>query len=241
MRCEKNEHFPKKKKKNKRERDTIEIYLVDFFVTTEQQKFKGKYRKTSHRLKEYDYSKEGAYFITICCKDRECLFGEITNGKMMYNEYGKISDFEWKNTENIRKNVTIDEYIIMPDHVHGIIFIDYQIPDEPHQTTETSRRDTVHRVSTPPIFCNEKNTTANREQFGKPTKNSIPTIIRSYKATVTTQINAKRNIHGFPIWQPGFYDRIIRDEEELNRIREYIIQNPQNWENNKNRPENIYF
>lgn len=162
--------------------------------TNSDEKFKGKYRTTSHRLRGYDYAQEGAYFITICCANRECLFGEIVDGKILLNDFGNIADFEWKNTENIRPNIVIDEYVVMPDHIHGIVVIDYRIGDEGRDTVQNDRRDTVHRVST-----------------------------------------------GEKIWQPGFYDHIIRNEDELNRIRQYIIDNPKNWNADKNRPENIYF
>lgn len=191
--------------------------------------FKDKYRTTSCRLKGYDYSLAGAYFITICCANRKCVFGEIVEGKMVLNALGKFAYDEWKNTENIRPNVTIDGFVIMPDHIHGIICIDEQL------TNYDSRdvcRDTVHRVSTGNQF-------PQMEQFGKPTKNSIPTIIRSYKSVLTTHARKNENIH--TLWQPKYFDRIIRNENELDRIREYIFLNPQQWEYDTNRPENIYF
>jgi REP element-mobilizing transposase RayT len=93
----------------------------------EQAKFKNKYRTGSCRLQGYDYSSNGMYFITICCSNRKSFFGEIVDGKMVLNELGKFAYREFKNTENIRENVTIDEFIIMPDHMHGIISIDYQV------------------------------------------------------------------------------------------------------------------
>ena len=185
------------------------------------EKFKNKYRIQSNRLKNYDYSSEGAYFITICAKDRECLFGEIVEEKVVLNELGKIAFDKWKKTGEIRKNIMVDKFVIMPNHVHGVLIID----------NDSHRRDTVHRVST---------RTPQIEKFGKPTENSIPTIIRSYQATVTKQIHEKKYQQGEKIWQPNYYDRVIRNEDELNRIREYILQNPQKWEEDRNNAENIF-
>ncbi len=170
-------------------------------------------RRKSIRLQEYDYSQAGGYFVTICTHERKCLFGDVVDGEMQLNDIGKIVKSEWLKTEEIRDNVSTDEFIIMPNHLHGILFI-----DEP-----ADRRGTVHRAPT-------------AERFGQPTSNSIPTIIRSFKATVTKQINELRNTPGLPVWQRGFYDRIVRNDDELNRIREYIVYNPLKWQLDKENP-----
>src|SRR6266446_5489909 len=122
-----------------------------------------KHHRHSIRLKEYDYSQPNAYFITICAYNKECIFGEIIDANVILNELGRIVWSEWSKTAQVRKNVNIDEYIVMPNHIHGIIMIG------------DNCRGTVHRAPTV-------------EQFGKPVSNSIPTIIRSFKATVTKQI-----------------------------------------------------
>ncbi len=167
-------------------------------------------RRKSIRLQEYDYSQAGGYFVTICTHERKCLFGEVVDGEMELNENGKIVKSEWLKTEEIRDNVSTGEFIIMPNHLHGILFI-----DEP-----TDRRGTVHRAPTV-------------ERFGQPTSNSIPTIIRSFKATVTKQTNEFRNTPGLPVWQRNYFERVIRDEDELTRIREYIIYNLFKWQLDK--------
>lgn len=116
-----------------------------------------RHHRRSIRLKGYDYSRAGAYFITICTYNKECILGNVINSEMQPNEYGMIIENEWVKTAEIRSNIIIDKYMAMPNHVHGIIII---LDDG---------RDTGHRVPT----C---------EQFGRPTSNSIPTIIRSFKA-----------------------------------------------------------
>lgn len=142
------------------------------------------------------------FFVTICSFNRAALFGEIENGKMLLNELGQIVDNEWLKTEKIRKNVKMDNYIIMPNHFHGIINI---------------RWGTARRAHT-------------KEQFGKPVAGSLPTIIRSFKSAVTKRINEIRNTQGQHVWQRNYYEHIIRDEFDLYRIREYIISNALNWD-----------
>ena len=109
----------------------------------------------------------------------------------------------------------IDEFVIMPNHLPGVIFI----------LGDNNGRGTVHRAPTP-------------KRFGKPISNSIPLIIRSFKATVTQQINELRSTPGKSIWQRNYFERVIRDEDESNRIREYILQNPAKWAEDKENPVN---
>jgi REP element-mobilizing transposase RayT len=174
-----------------------------------------KHHRRSIRLREYDYSQTGFYFITICVHERQCLFGEIINGQLQLNKYGEIAHNEWENTAKIRKNVSLDVFVIMPNHVHGIVVIH-----------DNNRRGTMPRAL-------EKDTAHHAptlEQFGKPTSNSIPTIIRSYKATVTKQVNQLRNTLGAQFWQRNYYEHIIRNEKELSNIRQYIVNNPLHWD-----------
>jgi REP element-mobilizing transposase RayT len=183
------------------------------------EKFKGKYRIQSNRLKGYDYSSEGAYFITICAKDRECLFGEIVDEKMVLNDLGKIAFDEWQKTEEIRKNILVDEFVVMPNHLHGILMIN-----------ETKGRDVLAKR----LYGGEHK---NMSKIS-PSKNSISVIIRFFKRQITKY--ARKNTNIFTVWQSNYYDRIVRNEDELNRIREYILQNPAKWENDRNNAENIF-
>lgn len=173
-----------------------------------------RHHRRSIRLKDYDYSQVGMYFITICPHNRECLFGEIKNGQMVLNEYGKIVKNEWMKSTEIRNKIKLDEFVIMPNHIHGIIII------------TDDGRGTLQRAPTV-------------EQFGKPVSNSIPTIIRLFKSATTKQINQIRHTPTIPVWQRNYYEHIIRDEDNLNQIREYIINNPVKWELDSNHPKNI--
>ena len=160
--------------------------------------------RRSIRLKNHDYTQSGMYFVTICVKHKLNLFGKIKNGQMILNKFGEIAQFEWLKTHKIRKNISIDKYIIMPDHIHGILIVN------------NDSRGMVHRPPT-------------HECFGKSVPNSIPTIIRYYKAGVTRRINLLRNRPGNKIWQRNYYERIIRNKNEYYAIRQYIIDNPKKW------------
>ncbi len=152
--------------------------------------------------------------MTICSWNRECMFGDVVDGEMRLNKYGQIVKKEWLQTGDIRQLVELDEFIVMPNHVHGILEItDYG-------------RGTLQRAPT-------------KEHFGKPVPNSLPTIIRLFKSASTKQINILRNTPGFPVWQRNYYEHIIRNEDELNRIRKYIITNPLKWDEDENNPINI--
>ncbi|MEK6737432.1 MAG: transposase, partial [Planctomycetota bacterium] len=187
-----------------------------------------KHHRKSIRLKEYDYSKPNAYFITICTYNKECIFGAITNGEMHLNEYGKIVDNEWLKTPTIRQYVLLDKYIIMPNHFHGIIIIVDNV--------------NICRDTAPVSSCATVEVAESRnppfEQFGRPTSHSIPTIIRSFKAATTKQIREVQKKHHQTVWQPRFYEHIIRNPHELDQTREYIIYNPLKWALDSENPNN---
>ena len=166
------------------------------------------HHRRSIRLQGYDYSQNGAYFVTVCTQNKECLFGEIVGVKMAMNDAGAIAYDEWVKTSEMRENIKLDEFVVMPNHIHGIIII--------HNVVDCSRG-TMHRAPTV-------------ERFGNPTSNSVPTIIRGFKSAVTKQINVIRNMPGIPVWQRNYFEHIIRDEESLWKIREYIVNNPTNWQ-----------
>jgi putative transposase len=164
---------------------------------------KGQERKLN-RLSGYDYSTPGVYFITICIRNFDGQFGEIKNGIMELNEIGKIAAQCWEDIPNHFPNASIDAFVIMPNHVHGIIAI--VVPLVGNADLRSLRK---------------------RRQMDDRTKMSIPKIIHGYKSSVTRIINRQYN-KDFA-WQKSFHDRIIRDDDELNRIREYIANNPANW------------
>lgn len=165
--------------------------------------------RRSLRLKGYDYSKNGACFVTICVQNRECLFGNIVDGVMVLNKYGKTVAGQWIKTSKIRDEIDLDEWIVMPNHFHGILAI--------------ILRGTACRAST-------------LERFGKPVSGSIPTVVRSFKSAVTKQINEICKTPGAKLWQRNYFEHIIRNDNELNCIREYIVNNPKQWEMDRENP-----
>ncbi|MCK4981077.1 MAG: hypothetical protein KAS62_11825 [Candidatus Delongbacteria bacterium] len=168
------------------------------------------YNRRSTRLKEYDYSLPGYYFITICTQDNDKLFGKIIDGKMILNDAGKICKQCWDGIINHYPNAILDECIIMPDHVHGII-----------QTVGVQHLEPQKRY-----VSGKKHHPQNKYQ--KIIPGSIGVIIRGFKIGVTKWF--KNNTDIPKIWQRNFYERVIRNDIELENVREYIRNNPLNWE-----------
>jgi REP element-mobilizing transposase RayT len=168
------------------------------------------HHRRSIRLGGYDYSRAGAYFVTICTRNRDCLLGELAGGEMRLNEAGRIVQEEWMKSARLRPRVILDEFVVMPNHLHGIIALG-------------DGRGTLQRAPT-------------TERFGKPTSDSIPTIVRLFKSATTKRINEIRGTPNLPVWQRNYYEHVIRNDEELTRIRKYIQDNPLKWEMDRENP-----
>ncbi len=183
-----------------------------------------RHHRRSIRLKGYDYSQAGAYFITIVTQDRACLFGEVVNGEMQLNAAGWIVHQCWEEIPAHFPHVSLDAFVVMPNHVHGIIVI-----TEHRGTACPERRGTA---------CPERSTAcrAPTEKFGHPVAGSVPTVIRSFKSAATKYINTMRGTPAVPVWQRNYYEHIIRNEKSLNRIRQYITNNPARWEMDRENP-----
>lgn len=160
------------------------------------------------------------------------FFGEIANGEMKLSEIGKIVESEWLKTDKIRDNVKVNRFIVMPNHLHGIIVIEnrrdalYASQNALQSSPPQSRR--LQGVSTDENYKNK---------FG-PQSNNLSAIIRGFKGASTKRI---REIFPSFQWQPRFYDCIIRNEQALGKIREYIERNPKFWDEDKNKVENIFY
>ncbi len=177
--------------------------------------FKKKYRVRSTRLPGWDYSRSGYYFVTICTNDRACTFGEIENGRMTLTDIGKVADQCWRDIPDHFPFVQLDAFVIMPNHVHGIVVI----VDAP---ANSDRRD---------VACNASTIrNANTAQFSRisPKQGSLSSVIRSYKSAVTRFAHRAHPNQAFR-WQARFHDRIIRNEKELWRVRRYIQNNVLKW------------
>jgi len=183
-----------------------------------------KHHRRSIRLKGYDYSSEGAYFITICTFQRQCLFGQIVEGDMQLNEFGQIAAECWQAIPEHFPHIELDEYIVMPNHVHGILVV------------KDTRRGIAVQCPYPGLGDTQQTTYTS--VFGKMSSGSIPTVVRSYKSATTKYINIRREAVGTPVWQRNYYDHIIQNERSLQHIRHYVTNNPLTWADDQLHPCN---
>jgi len=160
-------------------------------------------KRRTIRLRGYDYSQAGAYFVTICTQNRECFFGDIVNGEMRLNSSGECVADKWQWLGHHHDFVELDEWVIMPNHMHGIIVI----VDDCRGGSRTAPTRTAPTVK--------------RKPLGR--------LIGAFKTVSTKHINETRGTPGTRLWQRNYYEHIIRNENELNRIREYIVNNPSQW------------
>lgn len=204
------------------------------------EKFKNKYRIGSHRNPKWNYAGNGLYFITIMVQNRLCLFGYIENKKMVPNAWGTIVNNEWDRSFKIRNELICHEYVLMPNHIHAIVEIKTDnvkshgrviLPDNDNSLTKTDGR----------RFLQNTNAVAIR----KP--KSLSSFIAGFKSSVTTQINnfidknptyhINREYGKFDrknrLWQTNYHDNIIRDQQSLNKISNYIRTNPEKWEEDR--------
>ncbi|WP_199711418.1 transposase [Prosthecochloris sp. ZM_2] len=169
-------------------------------------------KRKSIRLNSYDYAQNGLYYLTICTHNKQCLFGKISDGSVHLNSYGEIVEHEWLRTAGIRKNMTPLDYVVMPNHFHGIIAIDHE------QALSTKQIDRQHPATME--------------------KRSLSSFVAGFKSSVTAKIK-QRNGHDITVWQRNYYEHVIRDEKELQILREYISLNPLKWELDTLYPDNM--
>ncbi len=215
---------------------------------------KPKYNPQTHhrrsiRLQGYDYSQAGLYFVTIGCQNRICWFGRIENGEMRLNEYGKIAYNEWVRTPELRPNVELGEFVIMPNHMHGIVRLlgrgELHSPEKDRNELHSPGNDRRGELHSPGNDVSELHSPGNDvSELHSPgndggvcdtplrsPSNNIGAIVRGYKSAVTRQLN----LLGFEdkLWQRNYYEHIIRNEQSYQAISEYILNNPSKWSEDK--------
>ena len=163
-----------------------------------------KHRRRSIRLPDYDYSQAGAYFVTTCTHNRACLFGDIVDGEMRLNEDGRLAQSVWEALPKHYSHVESDAFVVMPNHVHGIIVL-----------TAT------------PVGAGLK---------PDPTRHGLPEIVRTFKTFSGRRINQSRGTPGTSVWQRNYYEHVIRNDTTLNRLRQYIAENPARWAEDPENP-----
>ncbi|HRY60267.1 MAG TPA: transposase [Patescibacteria group bacterium] len=167
--------------------------------------------RKSIRLKEYDYSEPGDYFVTICTQNRECLFGEIVDGKMILNEMGLIVNDCWNDLENHYPGIYLDIFTIMPNHIHFILT----------------------------ILCDDHIVGAGLKPAPTGKRYQLFEIIRGFKTFSARKINKMKNTSGNPVWQRNYYEHIVRNEQSYDEIYSYIESNSQTWDRDRNNPKNM--
>jgi len=168
-----------------------------------------RHHRRSIRLPAYDYTQPGAYFVTVVTYQRECLVDEIADGQVRLTRYGEIVHSEWLRSAQVRPEIGLDEFVVMPNHIHGIVIIRGAVLVGAHG------RAPLHPYRSP---------------------RSLGSFVAGFKSAATKRINALRRMPGVPVWQRNYYERVVRNEEELNRIRQYILENPLRWAEDPENP-----
>jgi putative transposase len=198
-------------------------------------KFQNKYRIESNRWQNWDYSAPGSYFITICIEDREEILGKIANGKMQLSAYGEIVKNEFIQMGNYNERAVLDEWVIMPNHVHCIITL-RGTGTAVEKIHEFSLHEfSLHEFSLP----SSPPTETDIKQYRRiRRKMMIPLMEGKFKTLTSKQINIMRNTPGRKTWQHDYYEHVIRDRGEYDRIKHYIINNPAKWHDDTFNDEN---
>ena len=186
------------------------------------------HRRRSIRLNGYDYAQAGAYFITICTKNRQCLFGRVEYDKMILTDAGNIAYNEWLKTPQIRPNVVLDVFIIMPNHIHGIIIITNDRRGELHSPQKYDGENRRGELHSPLVMHSPNIKQGECDSPLRSPSNTIGAMVRGYKSAVTKQIKSLDNTIDC-VWHRNYYEHIIRDARAYNNISNYIINNPAKW------------
>ena len=168
--------------------------------------------RKSRRKPSFDYTRPGAYFITLCTHEQQPLFGHVEEGQMALSPWGEIVVEEWECTAALRPSIKTDAFVVMPTHAHGVLWL-HADPEEWMERLRSGR-------ARPP-------TTEAESRRSVP--GSLSTIMGSFKSAVTRRINMDRKTPGGIVWQDDFFDHIVRSEEALYFIRRYIVENPRRW------------
>jgi REP element-mobilizing transposase RayT len=170
--------------------------------------------RRSVRMQGYDYTAAGAYFVTVCAHERRCLFGEIASEQMALNHVGRTIERCWLAIPDHFPGVELDEFVLMPNHLHGIVVLP--------GSAATRRQPTATGLAPP--------------RTSRPIPRSISTVVGSFKSAAAREINRLNGAPSAPVWQRSYYEHVIRDESSLNQIRQYIADNPRLWAEDAENP-----
>ncbi|MCB9434645.1 MAG: transposase [Ardenticatenaceae bacterium] len=176
------------------------------------------HHRRSIRLAGYDYTQAGAYFITICTHNRQNLFGEVVAGEMVLNENGRIVAACWLDLARHFPHITLGEWVVMPNHIHGIIVI--VVGRGEASATKTVDNPDGLRADASPLQPQPNGTDSG----------SIGAMVQNFKSVASRKINKQRGTPGTPVWQRNYWEHIIRNEQAYQRIAHYIANNPAQWD-----------
>jgi putative transposase len=199
------------------------------------------HHRRSIRLKGYDYSQPGAYFVTLVAHQRQSIFGEVANGVMHLNQCGEILHQVWLELPRHYPHVSLDAFILMPNHIHGVLVLreyDGRGGTFGHVSPpDGGRGGSVGRGSMPANTISGEDLLPDMDQT-RPyhVRHGLPEIVRAFKSFSARRINVLRKTPNIPVWQRNYYEHIVRDQSELNRIKQYILDNPMKWAEDKENP-----
>ena len=194
-----------------------------------------KHHRRSIRIQGYDYSKAGAYYFTICCHKKQCLLGEIVSGVMHPNPIGETVEAIWNNLPRHFPFIELDAFVLMPNHVHGIILItenQFNFRGEAFEQIVSDSQPEYSTLNTSPSFS-DNSTLPHGTQSG-----SLGAIVQNFKSVATRRVNRLTRNKG-TVWQRNYYEQIIRDEKAYENIRRYIVENPLRWDEDEENPLNL--
>ena len=197
-----------------------------------------RHHRKSIRLRGYDYAAPGAYFVTIATQDRACLFGEISRGRMHLTAAGMAAQTVWAAIPVHFPRVRLDAFVVMPNHVHGVILIgtdaatddmDGSVSDDVDGSVSDDVDGSVGATHASPLRARHRYAHGPTRCAHGPARRSIGAIVGSYKSAVSRHVHQLHGPRSDLVWQRNYYERIIRDYPSLQRVRQYIYANPRNW------------
>ena len=192
-----------------------------------------KHHRRSIRLPGYDYRSPGAYFVTMCVQGGECLLGEVVDGEMQLGGWGQVASHYWKRIPDHSEHMELDVWVVMPNHMHGIIVINGRGEASPASTPS------IDNLRPGAARLQDQEAARDASPLLQPAlqPGSLGAVVGNYKSVTTRRINRSRGMPGTPFWQRNYWEHIIRNEQSLNRIREYIENNPARWAEDQLHPD----
>ena len=186
---------------------------------------RGRYPGRPRRLGAYDYAQDGAYSVTISTKRQARLFGTVTDGRMTLNAAGRAVEEVWHGLPSHYPHVELDVFVVMPDHVHGIVvFVGQELElGVGSELALTAGRKSVRSRA------EEAGYKPAGTKLEAPRRHGLSEVVRGFKTYSGRRVNELRGTPGMAVWRRGYYEHVVRNEEDMNRIRQYFLENPLRW------------